>query len=259
MTLLWLARRLTEHGYVVAAVNHHGNTGDEPKYDARGFRLFWERPRDISMAIDRVLHDPMFAGKIDARRIGVAGFSLGGYTVIALGGGIVDIARLEEFCQSPQRDFTCEPQQEFPDAASQFEALAKTDPYVQESIRHASDSYRDNRIRAVFAIAPVLANAFPEKSLGGISVPVAIVVGDADRVAPAATNASLFARRIPNAKLSVLPGGVGHYTFLAQCTEFGVREVPICKDEQGVDRGRIHEQVANQAIAFFDRALQIRR
>jgi predicted dienelactone hydrolase len=198
----------------------------------------------------------MFRDHIDASRIGAAGFSLGGYTVVALGGGIYDPKQMTAFCQSKQRDFTCEPQQEFPDAEKQFAVLAKTDSRTQESLRRASDSYRDSRVRAVFAMAPVLASGFTATSLRRIGVPVEIVVGDADRVAPAATNASLFGKRIPRAKVSVLPGGIGHYTFLAECTDFGIQEVPICKDEAGVDRANVHEQVARQAGRFFDNALR---
>jgi predicted dienelactone hydrolase len=42
--LSWLAEHLAAHGYLVAAVNHHGNTAAEAAYLSHGFALWWERP-----------------------------------------------------------------------------------------------------------------------------------------------------------------------------------------------------------------------
>jgi predicted dienelactone hydrolase len=49
-TLSWLAETLASNGYVVAAVNHHGNTAAEPSYRPQGFILWWERARDVSLS-----------------------------------------------------------------------------------------------------------------------------------------------------------------------------------------------------------------
>ena len=43
----WLARSLAQHGYIAAAVNHHGNNSLEP-YLAQGFSLWWERAKDLT-------------------------------------------------------------------------------------------------------------------------------------------------------------------------------------------------------------------
>jgi predicted dienelactone hydrolase len=49
-----------------------------------------------------VLDDKTFGGQIDPAHIGATGHSLGGYTVIAVTGGITEPARLEAFCRSLQ-------------------------------------------------------------------------------------------------------------------------------------------------------------
>jgi len=49
--------------------------------------LWWERARDLSAVIDGMLSDPTFMPRIDRQRIGAAGFSLGGYTMIAIAQG----------------------------------------------------------------------------------------------------------------------------------------------------------------------------
>lgn len=257
--MMWLGYYLASRGYIVAAVNHHGNTAAERQPAAPGFMLFWERARDLSVLLDKLLADPLFGPRIDRDRIGAAGFSLGGYTVISVAGGQFSPREFDSFCRSPQRDFTCEPQPEFPDAPKLFAELRKTDPpttesmLVQESLRHAGDSYRDRRIKRVFAIAPALGGGFTKAGLSKISIPVSIVVGQADKVAPLATNARRYAQLIKGAKLTVLPGEIGHYTFLAECNAHGKAILDICRDAASIDRAQVHQQVTQLAFEFFEK------
>jgi predicted dienelactone hydrolase len=254
LQMMWLGYYLASRGYIAAAISHHGNTGEE-EYAAQGFLLYWERPKDLTAVLDRLLTDPVFGGPIDGDRIGAAGFSLGGYTVIAIAGGIFSQEAFDAFCASPKRDFTCDPQIEFPEAQTKFKELGKTDPVVQEALRHSGDSYRDKRIRGVFAISPALGSGFTESGLGAVSIPVYIVIGDADTVAPLATNAGRYTRLIKGAKLKVLPGKIGHYTFLAECTPHGKKINPLCLDREGVDRAAVHRQVEELVFNFFEQAL----
>jgi len=216
----------------------------------QGFRLVWERPKDLTVLIDRLFADPVFGPAIDRSRIGAAGFSLGGYTVVALAGGRLNPTELARFCESSQRDFTCGPQPEFPEAEAELAKLVKDDPIVQESLRHATDSYRDERVRAVFAIAPVLGSGFTREDLRDVRIPVHIVAGERDPIVPPPTNAQRFAQLIPQAKLTLLSGGVSHYTFLAVCAPEVTQA--ICKDEPGVDRSKVHTQVAQMAFELFE-------
>jgi predicted dienelactone hydrolase len=250
--IMWLGYYLAARGYIVAAVNHHGNTGAEPQRKAQGFLLYWERARDLSAVLDALLADPDFGLRIDRDRIAAAGFSLGGYTVIAAAGGVFGLAEFEAFCRSPQRDFTCEPQPEFPEAPGLFEELRKSDPAVQASLRRSGDSYQDRRLKRVFAIAPALGGGFTKEGLDKVAIPVGLVVGAADRVTPADTNARRYAELIRDARLTVLRGNVGHYTFLAECTPHGKAVVDVCRDGEGVDRAQVHEQVARMAFEFFE-------
>ena len=131
---------------------------------------------------------------------------------------------------------------------------------MQKALQHAGDSYRDPRIRAVFAIAPAVARAFTPASLQTIAIPVEIVAGAADPLAPPADNAQFFAANIKAAKLTILPGGVGHYTFLDVGTEAGKKQIPqLFVDNPGVDREAIHKQVSQMAAEFFDKELAPRK
>jgi predicted dienelactone hydrolase len=149
LQMMWLGQYLAARGFIVAAVNHHGNTGAEDKYLAQGFTLWWERAEDLRVAVDKLLADQVLGKHIDAKRIGAAGFSLGGSTVTSIAGGIFDLNAYDKFCASPERDATCEPQPEFPNAMKEFEELRKTDPIVIESLKRMGNSYRDPRIKAV--------------------------------------------------------------------------------------------------------------
>jgi predicted dienelactone hydrolase len=256
MQMAWLGTVLAASGYLAVAVNHPGNNGTEA-YTAQGFSTWWERAHDLSTIIESMLADPMFRGRIDADRIGSAGFSLGGYTMIEIAGGITDPEAFKEFCASPRADLICKSPPEFPTLFEEFDKLSKTDAEFQAALRHASDSYRDPRVRAVFAMAPALGPAFHPASLAKIAIPVKIVAGQSDMNVPIASSAKYFAENIPGAKLIIFPGNVAHYVFLDSCTEAGRKAKPLlCTDGEGVDRDAIHAKTAALAAEFFQEALQ---
>ncbi|MDP8982949.1 MAG: SgcJ/EcaC family oxidoreductase [Acidobacteriota bacterium] len=250
----WLGAHLAARGYIAAAVNHPGNNGTET-YTAAGFTLWWERATDLSVVIDQLLADSTFGRRIDPQRIGAAGFSLGGYTVIEIAGGITRRSSYRDFCRSPRADGICKPPPEFPEFMTRFEQLddlAKTDAEIRESLRHESESHRDPRIHAVFAMAPALGPAFPADGLAGISIPVAIVAGAADENVPIASSAKYFADHIPNAELTLFERAP-HYVFLGACTDQGRKIRPVlCSDPPGINRESLHRETAAMATHFFD-------
>jgi len=252
LSLAWFGTALAARGYIVAGVNHPGNNAAEP-YTVEGFSTWWERARDLSEVLDALLKDSTFGTRIDANRIGTAGFSLGGYTMIEIAGGITDPAAFMDFCASPKADGLCRSPPEFPTLFEDFQKLTKEKP---EFLRHASDYYRDPRVRGVFAIAPALGPAFRPASLTKISVPVEIVAGEGDTNVPVGSGAKYLAANIPGAKLLIYPGLVGHYVFLDSCTEQGRKSAPIlCNDAASVDRDAIHSQTVNSALQFFSHVL----
>jgi predicted dienelactone hydrolase len=254
----WLGTALAAHGYIAAAVNHPGNNALEP-YTPQGFSLWWERASDLSQVIDKMLADPQFGARIDSGRIAAAGFSLGGYTMIEIAGGITDRAAYREFCGSPAADGICKSPPEFPQLLDYFNGLdaeGRNDPEIAGSLKKERESHRDSRVRAIFAIAPALGPAFPPEGLRKIAIPVEIVAGIEDDNVPIGSSAKYFAAHIPKSKLVLLPNGVQHYQFLASCTAAGRRSLPLlCTDKPGVNRDAIHEMTSAMAIEFFDAQL----
>lgn len=253
LSLGWLGAYLAEHGYIAAAVNHHGNTGAEGQPLSQGFMAPWERAADLSALLDQLLADPKFDSRIDKRRVFAAGHSAGGATSIMLAGGQFSGDEIAKFCDSAAADASCEPRELIEKAIAEFTQLRARDPAVQASIARAARSYRDERIRAVAAMAPAVGPAFTEATLHAIAVPVFIVTANADAVTPPATNALRYARLILGARLLTVPGNANHFTFGSECTEEGRRALEVCRDGEGTARAEVHELVAQRVLEFFDR------
>jgi predicted dienelactone hydrolase len=253
--MAWLGTALASHGYIAAAVNHPGNNSLEA-YTVQGSILWWERAVDESTLLDQLLADSTFGSRIDAKRIGAAGFSLGGLTALELAGGIPELSRYQEFCKSPKADGMCVDPVEFPGLLAKATALAQTDPAMRAALSESAKSHRDPRVRAIFTMAPAIGPAFEPDSLAKISIPTQIVAGAVDTTVPLETSAKFFAAHIPGAQLTIFQS-VGHFTFLATCGETGRRARPdLCLDQAGILRDEIHTQTATMAYHFFDANLK---
>jgi predicted dienelactone hydrolase len=248
--LAWLGTALAAHGFVVAAVNHPGNNALED-YTVEGFSLWWLRAVDLSAVIDAVLGDKTFGSQIDPARIGAAGHSLGGYTVIAVAGGITNPAQLQAFCRSPAADVSCSPPPPSSEMRQKTLARLGSDPDFRQRYGQADRSYRDQRVRAVFAMAPGPGPIFTPESLSNVSIPVAIVAGSADEIVPPAAAAEAIARAIPHAALKLF-AHAGHFVFVGTCTLAGrLFFRVVCGDPDGADRDAVHAETIRLALDFF--------
>jgi predicted dienelactone hydrolase len=254
MQMAWIGTVLARAGYVAVAANHPGNNALEP-YTAEGFVLWWERATDLSEMLDGMLADPEFGPKIDPLRVGAAGFSIGGYTVLALGGARADISVMLDLCRKQPEATVCHVP-EMKEMGTPEQMLAAVRKTSAVSLARSGESYRDPRVRAIFAIAPAVGFTLTPDSLHAMRVPVDIVVGAADPIAPPRDNADYIRAHIRGAKETVLPNAA-HYTFLDTCTAAGKEKLGVlCADPPGVDRDAVHQQVDEMAVQFFDRALR---
>ena len=84
-----------------------------------------------------------------------------------------------------------------------------------------------------------------------------VVAGAADAIVPVGNSARPSASHFPQADLTIFPGDVGHYVFLADCTEAGRATLPaLCFDAPSVDRDAIHAKTTDLAEVFFARHLR---
>ncbi|TFF39552.1 alpha/beta hydrolase family protein [Mucilaginibacter psychrotolerans] len=244
ITLEWLADALVQKGFIVASVDHWGNTYDNKI--AINFVTPWQRPQDIIFVLTGLLNDKDFGSVIDADRIGAAGFSIGGYTVIALAGGKLDLNALDKFTNTPEgkKEITLP---EFPNLAEQIDEKA-----VAASFRNSPD-LMDKRIKAFFAICPAVGQGFISKQqLKRVTAPMYIVGAQSDSIAPVKTNAKTYHKLMPKSKLLIIPGKTGHYVFLNEgSAEMKPTGGIYFNDDATVDRKAIHQQVGDLAAKFF--------
>lgn len=92
------------------------------------------------------------------------------------------------------------------------------------------------------------------KSLKNIQPPFYIVASEQDEIAPTEQNAKWFAKIMNRASLKILKGNANHYTFLNRATSVGRRFLHprFYEDPQGVDRKKIQESLAKEAVLFFN-------
>jgi predicted dienelactone hydrolase len=250
LTLEWLADTLVKQGFIVAAVDHWGNTFDNKI--AIDFVTPWQRAQDISFVLTQLLKDTSLNKVIDVKRIGAAGFSIGGYTVMALAGAKLNLAALEKFTTSAEGKGEIDVP-EFPGLASII------DKEQVEASFAKSPPLRDERIKAVFSICPAIGLAgHPNKSqFKEVDIPVYIVGAESDRMTPIKTNALHYHKMLPKSKLYIVPGKTGHYVFLNEANaDLKKTGAETFNDDPSVDRKAVHQQVGGMAAQFFMQTLK---
>ena len=233
----WLIDSLIENGFIVVALNHPMNTARDNTDE--GVISVWHRPRDISVLLDYLLNDSNWVNVIDENRIGAAGFSSGGYTVLALAGAIYDPELMSAYCTSQERSKDCE--------------LATDSSNVD--FRDSSASYKDERIKSVFSMAPAVGFAITKESLAEIELPVFIIASKDDELVSPNYGAIRYAENIPRSDLVLLASG-GHFIFL-ECNAITTvvdwlnKELDLCGTKFNVDRDEIRKMVSARAVSFF--------
>ena len=241
----WLASELVGNGYIVASVNHFGNTLDNKIPE--NFVKIWDRPIDISYLLDHLLESPKWGASIDTTKIGMAGFSLGGYTGIALAGAVTDYQLLKQFANSEQG------QSEFilPELGDIRHLI--TNELVAKG-NTAYDTLKDNRISAFVLMAPALGQAFNSaEQFQLINKPMLFIGAENDERTPVQTNAKHYHQLIQHSTYIELPGKIGHYIFMNEAENGLKRNAPlIFKDDVSVNRKEEHKRISTIVNGFFD-------
>jgi len=248
----WFGAALAQAGYVVISVDHPGNNGTDPM-TVPGAMLPWERAEDLKRALAAATADKVIGPHLDLERMGAAGFSAGGFTALVLGGARADPGHSQAFCETHPDDGVCRPQIELAVTDADRDNALK-DPQVAASVAHAGDDH-SVAVKAVFAMAPAIVQGIAPQSLEALQRPVWIIAGDADTVAPPATNAEVAAQLIPESRIYLVPKA-GHYAFLSTCTPEGLRTTRVCA--LAGPQEQAHRLAIEKATELFRRYLGVR-
>ena len=139
-TLTALARA----GFVAAAVQHPRDNFLDTSGFATDLQLIG-RPHHIVALIDGVLADGTVGPLVDKGRVGMAGFSAGGYTALLVAGAVPDFALREAYRKAVPND----PLRRRADAAA---AKGRRKPDLK--------FVADPRVKAIFVMAPALGYLF---------------------------------------------------------------------------------------------------
>ena len=228
-----LAETLADAGFVVAAINHPGDSFVDPSRSG-DLSVFIERPTDIKRLIDYMLSAAPDAAKIDPQRIGFFGFSRGGYTGLVLAGGVPDFLHSDVPCPDPR-----------PPVCDEV-ARGEVPPSLPG----------DTRIKAYVLADPL--NEFPAASdLKNVTAPIQLWASQygGDGVLP--HNAPALARTLPRKPDYHFVPNSAHFAFLAPCAEAMKEKTPeICVDEHGFDRVAFHKELDASVLAFFQANLR---
>lgn len=244
--LNWLARPLVEQGYILIAPVHPGSTfGDR---DPQKTLEVWQRPKDLKFVLDRFLADPVWGPRVDADRIGAMGYSLGGYSVLALSGVRYDFTRARAHCESPQRDPTCD-------------YSAGVDKSGIDYTK-SGETFLDERVKAILAFAPAVGSGASPTSFPK-AARVHIVGSRKDALTTFDVHAQqwhdLFAAAGANVTLTVVEEA-DHFVYLPVCNGFGAFAASLgfaeaCLDVTGADRHAVHEKLIPIGVDFFAQSL----
>lgn len=233
-----LAEKLAQNGYVVATLRHWGDSFDRPEGRGSDVQLY-ARPWQAHAALDAVLAEPGIKEFIDPERIGMAGFSAGGYTTLVMAGARPDFKLHLALCQAQPEDHDLCPD-------GKASKLKITRPGWQMPDEH--------RIRAAVAMAP-LSVAFDAKGVSGIKIPLLVYKAEDDQVLHNQWNTDHLLAVLPaSTEHGALPGG--HYVFLNACSDALRTDAPdICIDPPGIDRAALHVKLDAEIVDFFNRKL----
>ncbi|MCC3421942.1 MAG: alpha/beta hydrolase [Microcoleus sp. PH2017_07_MST_O_A] len=176
----YLAKHLASYGFAVAVPEHPGSNAQQIQDLVTGRASevaepaeFVNRPLDIKDLLDYLTQlsttNPVYRGQLDLQRVGVIGQSFGGYTALTLAGAEINFAQLDKDCKLENETWN----------------LSLLLQCRARSLDRNQYNFGDPRVKAAIAINPIASSILGETNLSKIQIPVMVIAGTADTVAPA--------------------------------------------------------------------------
>ncbi len=241
-----LAYELSRKGYIVAAPNHPGTTTFDQ--DPEQAKKSWERPMDLSRTIDALIVNEDFKNHINIDKIAAIGHSLGGWTVLALSGGIFDSQLFQEDCNQFTNSIACK----------LSEKLGLNNSELNKNMK-------DDRVKAFIMLDPAILRGFTPKSLENINISSLIISSGTDIKDSASELEAGYVSKYLSKENSqyVVINDATHFSFFPICKKDAIKllssekqgEENICKDGSDRSRSKIHKEIFSIIIKFLSQKM----
>lgn len=237
-----IAVGLASRGFIVAMPLHPGNNFRD-NIRAGSVQNYTERPQHLSSAIDFLLALALAPvhNHIQSDKIAVLGHSVGGYTALAVAGGIASTNILLEQClKNSLTDSYC--------------LAARAGGLEEVSIQHTKDS----RVKALALMAPIGVLFAADQALAAVDIPVFMLSAEFDQALTTRYNAAVIANGLPDATMlthEVITNS-GHFSFLTTFPDALKAELgPVAKDPDGFDRAEFEQALVAKLAQWLDSVL----
>ena len=214
-----LAALLARNGFVVAMPEHLGNSRTDNSLAGTAANLA-NRPRQLCLAIDAALADPLLGAHLAPERgVGLIGHSIGGYSALATAGGQPWTGPQESGGQPPR----------------------------QVAVAH------DARIRALVLLAPATPWFMPAGALAQVHAPILMFSGSQDSITPS-WHADIVKRGVadPSTVEHQMVEGAGHFSFMSPFPGAMARpDFAPSQDPPDFDRAAFQTVLQAQVLAFL--------
>lgn len=243
------AMHLAAQGFTVVSPLHpHDNYLDDTNSGTPD--LWRDRPFHIKQALDAVLSEPVLGAHLCPTNIGIIGFSLGGYTALALLGAKASVSALVEHRNRYPEDML----PVAPDAA----AISLDDLKTLTAADNVdfSDAF-DKRITGAVLLAPMCA-LFSDTAFSRVSAPIALYCAEQDKVLREPYHSSRLSQLLPTLLNFTIVAGAGHFSFLCPFPGQLQKELPELALDDNFDRPAFHERLNLEISEFFAHAPSIK-
>jgi predicted dienelactone hydrolase len=219
-----LARHLAGNGFVVGMPEHPFNNRSDNSFAGTVENLV-NRPKHVRAAVDWFFNSKVFSPLLKPDAVAVIGHSMGGYTALALAGGVpTPLPKEAESAQVTPID-------------------VKPDP----------------RVKTLVLLAPATVWFRDRGALNKVGIPILMLVGEKDKHTPYERHARLVLEGVPDrTKIQCkIVKNAGHFSFLSPFPKHMIKEsFPPSQDPPGFDRVRFHHAMNAEILDFLSRTLR---
>ncbi len=234
-----IAFELVKKGFVVAMPLHPKNNYKDNSAEGTG-KNWINRPKHIKAVIDSIAENEKFSSNVDTKSVAVIGHSAGGYTALAVAGGVANTKHLYQLCI---------------DAPKENEVFcgiggAIPEKVISEEIKNPVDP----RVKAIVLMAPVGVMYKSENALENVDATMLLLSAEKDTQLIEANHADLIARNYKHKnKLTYRTiKNAGHYSFITPFPESMKGSLgEVGEDPEGFDRSAFHKTLSKEIADFI--------